>query len=168
MTNKNEQAAPPFGAPDLHNNPFNVSGVPSPEQPQVDVPPEQPFNDAAFFALMNGSGLGRKPVQIHVESESGTAATLSHNPFIQPPPPPPPKPEELDYTKPEGTPTWSNFVQFILKHGDKINKARYPGPMGEVVDTIWQGVPVVNHASAQLHHKDYGWITWNDSQKGTE
>jgi hypothetical protein len=144
-----------------------VSGAPSPEQPQVQ--PDAPFNDAAFFAMQMGAGLGRKSVDVKaVNAETGEAVTLKHNPFTQPPPKPAPKPSELDYEKPDGTPSWSAFVSFILKHGDQINRARYPGPMGPVVDTIWQGVPVENYASAQLHHKVYGWVTWNDSQKGTE
>lgn len=65
---------------------------------------------------------------------------------------------------PEGTPSWGEFANFICKFGDMISRAEYPNPKGEVVETIWQGVPIKNGPAARIMHKREGWVAWADCQ----
>jgi hypothetical protein len=84
----------------------------------------------------------------------------------------PPPPEEVaavpsTHERPEGTPDWAIFASFIQKHGDQIIRAQYPTPMGEVVDTIWCGVPVTDGPAAVILHKRAGLVSWAEATVGT-
>lgn len=123
-------------------------------------PDQQVFNDNAFRQMMAGEGLGRKKDVVIPD------AALQRNPFK--PPPKPVKPRNLDpvhlgqIPRPESTPLWSTFAQFIMKHGDVIIAAKYPHPYGEVVDTMWRGVPVTHDDQVtEVRHVTAGWIGWD-------
>lgn len=92
------------------------------------------------------------------------------NPFTAPPPPPKPFPPEELFDRSESTPPWGTFVQFIMKYGEKIDRAEYPNPPRYdpsypvdrpiTVDTLWKGVPVFNAPAARVHHIAEGWVDW--------
>lgn len=136
-------------------------GAPPTADEMNEPPPDQQvFNDAAFRQMMAGEGLGRKKDVVMPD------AALSRNPFK--PPPKPVKARNLDpvhlgqIPRPEGTPQWSVFAQFIMKHGDVIIMAKYPHPYGEVVDTMWRGVPVAHDDQVtEVRHITVGWIGWD-------
>lgn len=113
------------------------------------------FNEAAFRAIMSGQGLGNTKVN--------APHAAKRNPFATPvPPPPSPKAAPEAITRPDGTPSWSDFAKFIGKHGKDIIAAVYPWPLGEVVETMWRGVPVVHCALAtEVRHITEGWISWD-------
>lgn len=92
---------------------------------------------------------------------------VTDNPFLAPPPPEAPEAPKL-HEADESTPAWNTFVAFILAFGNVISRAEYPTPKGEVVDTIWQGVPVVDGAKARVKHKSGGWVDWANAVKGTD
>lgn len=94
--------------------------------------------------------------KITVATNPPLAATL--NPFKAKPSAPKPS-APIVFAKPAGTPAWSDFVRFVQKHSAVIDRARYPGPMGDgVIQTIYRGVPVENFESVQIHHMQGGWV----------
>jgi hypothetical protein len=103
------------------------------------------------------------------------------------------EPNQIAWMVPEGTPTWNEFVKFVMEHGDHIRRVRYPNPprnavmiaemnrmdrirqvRGEaqvisarpvaVIDTVWKGVPVFDESRCMIEHEKYGWAEWSDCQ----
>jgi len=92
--------------------------------------------------------------------------TVPDNPFLTPPAPDQPEPPQ-PHAPPKGTPAWNTFVGFILEYGNKLVSAEYPTPRGEVVDTMWAGIPVKDGARARVRHKTAGWVNWETAILGT-
>jgi hypothetical protein len=102
------------------------------------------------------------------------------------------EPNQIAWMVPEGTPTWNEFVKFVMEHGDHIRRVRYPNPprnavmiaemnrmdavnhaRGQyvvdarpvaVIDTVWKGVPVFDAGQCMIEHDKYGWASWEDCQ----
>jgi hypothetical protein len=91
---------------------------------------------------------------------------VPENPFLTPPEPEPDEPVEL-HKAPEGTPSWNDFVAFVLDFGNVLRDVEYPSPKADCVDTCWAGVPVSDGPRARVRHKKAGWVDWEDAIKGT-
>lgn len=92
--------------------------------------------------------------------------SVPDNPFLKPAPQEPEAPRE-PHKAPEGTPSWNDFVAFILDFGNVLRCAEYPNPRGDVVDTQWAGIPVDDGPRARVRHKTHGWVEWKDAARGT-
>jgi len=144
-------------------------------------------NDAAVRGMKEGSGtlggfaLGNKSQPTLVGE--GNTLQPGENPFTKKAPEPVVVQEEV-IIAPDGTPMWGDFVKFVMKHGDHIQRVEYPNPpkntdMEEffrgkpvpaggrpvnVIDTQWKGIPVFQGGAARIMHDVYGWATWEDCQ----
>lgn len=99
------------------------------------------------------------PASVPIENPFGSPKA-SANPFKAPPPVVIEETEPEARTIPEDTPSWGDFVRFITLHGNQLIMAEYPLPKGDVVETMWAGIPVRDGDSARLRHKVAGWVDW--------
>ena len=101
-------------------------------------------------------GQGRSPFDLPTD-QSPFAPPTKRMPIAEP---------EPLYEKHEGTPTWREFVNFIMRYGERIQQAEYPNPPNPptTVDTMWKGVPVKNGPDARIKHTNGSWIEWADCQ----
>lgn len=57
-------------------------------------------------------------------------------------------------------PTWSEFRTFVMANGNKYVRATYPGAPADLIETIWCGVPVVEHEHARVMTPGGEWLVY--------
>lgn len=57
-------------------------------------------------------------------------------------------------------PTWSDFQRYVMLHGDKYARASYPDAPFPVINTIWAGIPVIEHEQARVMTPAGEWLAY--------
>lgn len=57
-------------------------------------------------------------------------------------------------------PTWAEFRQYVMDNGDKYVRASYPAAPTDLIDTVWCGIPVVEHGQARVMTPKREWLVY--------
>jgi hypothetical protein len=69
--------------------------------------------------------------------------------------------EAADTVAPEyELPTWAEFRTFVMENGNKYVRASYPEAPADLIETIWCGVPVIQHEQARVMTPKGEWLVY--------
>lgn len=57
-------------------------------------------------------------------------------------------------------PTWAEFRGYVMENGDKYVRASYPNSPADLIETIWCGVPVIEHNQARVMTPKGEWLVY--------
>lgn len=55
-------------------------------------------------------------------------------------------------------PPWGEFRKFVMDHGNKYVRASYPNAPADLIETIWCGIPVLEHERARVMTPKGEWV----------
>jgi hypothetical protein len=66
--------------------------------------------------------------------------------------------ETPEFVEEYAVPSWAEFRTFVMENGNKYVRASYPDAPADLIETIWCGVPVMQHEQARVMTPGGEWL----------